>query len=238
MKIPAPWKSNSPALPQCHTGRSVLLSYPNADLGIAGWSRSPLLPVDGAVIDLASHLSTTDVTGRIASAINPSADAAFPAVLAMKVPTVGPSISLPLKDYAAPTFTKDVWDAITSDIDGLLIRGQQVTILCQGGHGRSGTVAAIICYLLSPTLVGPNPIEWVRERHCSEAVESESQIDYVFNILNLPRPTGVKAAKQYTSYIAGSGYNSPWPGYAPQTGLSTYHNDLYDRVINEWLCNF
>ena len=55
-------------------------------------------------------------------------------------------------------------------------------IQCLGGHGRTGTAAAILLYLLKDE---HNPIEYLREAYCKCIVETETQVRYVSNITGL-----------------------------------------------------
>jgi hypothetical protein len=66
-----------------------------------------------------------------------------------------------------------------------------------GGHGRTGTTLAILAHL-SGACGTADPVQWVRETYCQDAVETRSQIDYLVHEIGLT--TGQGGTK-------GSGYN-------------------------------
>uniref|UniRef100_A0A6M3XC56 Putative dual specificity phosphatase catalytic domain n=1 Tax=viral metagenome TaxID=1070528 RepID=A0A6M3XC56_9ZZZZ len=65
--------------------------------------------------------------------------------------------------------------------------GDSVEIGCQGGHGRTGTFIA--CLIANVEGLGAkDAIEAVRERHCKDCVETNSQIDCVYNFCGEEAP--------------------------------------------------
>ena len=79
-------------------------------------------------------------------------------------------------DRSIPTFDtqfwKQLWDYISTESKG------DVFVHCLGGHGRTGTIASILTQF-SGTCGTTNPITWIRNNYCEEAVESKAQIWYV-----------------------------------------------------------
>ena len=82
----------------------------------------------------------------------------------------------------------------------LPVMGAKVGLGCLGGHGRTGTVLS--CLVGLTDLVGDNddPVKWVRDHYCEEAVESDEQIEYVAAI------TGCKVLSEPSFQWGGYGY--------------------------------
>lgn len=104
--------------------------------------------------------------------------------------------------------------------------GRSVEIGCQGGHGRTGTFIA--CLIASVEGLGAyDSIEAVRERHCKDCVETNAQVDLVYNFCNEEPP------EHKPAYIYGirQGVNTPLVG-GKQGHLGTGvigGDDPYDR---------
>lgn len=62
----------------------------------------------------------------------------------------------------------------------LLPKNGRVMITCHGGHGRSGTCLAAI--LVARGMTSGQAMEYVRTVHCSKAVESQSQENYLITL--------------------------------------------------------
>jgi len=95
----------------------------------------------------------------------------------MKIPT----LYVPIKDYGIPT-VEDM-DLIVDFIKYHTSKGKEVVVSCIGGHGRTGTVLAVWAGLNGVE----NPIEYVRERYCECAVETEEQEEFVREYLRMRR---------------------------------------------------
>jgi len=85
-------------------------------------------------------------------------------------------------DMQAPELDLAFWQALYADLHNL--EGKAI-IHCMGGHGRTGTALAILAYL-SKASGDADPIEWVRKVYCAEAVETDSQIAYLKNVIGIP----------------------------------------------------
>jgi hypothetical protein len=130
---------------------------------------------------------------------------AFTTVLSVEDAVMEPKgwLSLPIEDMKAPEYSIKVWAALAEDVVKLINKEEKVVIACLGGHGRTGVACAILGYILAPTHVGDNPVEWIRKIHCDEAVETISQVDYVFKTLEplgLPQDARLKTLGSKTSY--------------------------------------
>jgi len=62
-----------------------------------------------------------------------------------------------------------------------LQKGKKIAIFCLGGHGRTGYIASILLYKLNGVL---DPIQYLRENYCKDAVESNSQVQRIADVLD------------------------------------------------------
>lgn len=109
------------------------------------------------------------------------------------------SISWP--DRGVPTFGGEFWDDLVDILDKESVkRPINVLFFCMGGHGRTGSALSIMCSLMDLS-VG-DPIQWVRDNYCREAVESVAQKTYIEEV------TGVKSHVTFESKWAG--YYKGW----------------------------
>jgi len=67
------------------------------------------------------------------------------------------------------------WQGLLSCIDP----GSRVVVCCIGGHGRTGTALVSILIASGMLLDVNQAIAFIREEHCTKAVESEAQITYL-----------------------------------------------------------
>ena len=90
-------------------------------------------------------------------------------------------------DFDVPLLYKADWLVITDNIR----KHCNTLIMCAGGHGRTGTVLAIVGCLLEYIPERKCPVSWVKENYCSRAIESQDQRDYIGFI------TGRKIKSEY-----------------------------------------
>lgn len=94
------------------------------------------------------------------------------------------SYYLPWTDYGLPeTPDEDVLDA-AAILLAAAYQGKRAETGCMGGHGRTGSLLAIVVLLDDyesgrPVRSGPEAVAYVREHHCDQAVEGKRQADYI-----------------------------------------------------------
>lgn len=121
-------------------------------------------------------------------------------------------------DYGVPKYTKAFWLALVSDI----YNRRMTTVHCQcaGGHGRTGTMLAILFQLSTNRFnnVG-DLIRYIREQYRPKAVETREQAYYIASIcdisvdgvdkLFIEKPIVVATKTQSTT--KGKGVDTPMP---------------------------
>ncbi len=79
-------------------------------------------------------------------------------------------------DYSIPNDDGELVEVVKWVLEELR-NGTTFEAACLGGHGRTGTFIA--CLLVAQGISPGEAIEYVREKHCKEAIESSKQVDYV-----------------------------------------------------------
>ena len=169
---------------ECHQGTidigSVIVENGNR-LIISGGGHGKQLNLTNTdlLIDLASTVDDTIVLNKAAQA-NES--------LSKITNYTMPAIEISWRDYGIPALNKEFWHHLVSSLKAFATERKEkttmVTFCCQGGHGRTGTALTIVGALLG--LNKDDPVEWLRSIYCAKAVESETQIKYISNILQIP----------------------------------------------------
>lgn len=115
-----------------------------------------------------------------------------------------PYIHIECEDQMAPAIDRAAWVALK---DYLATLDGPVAVMCEGGHGRTGTALAILGTLSGAIPQGTNPINWVRSYYCEDAIESWAQEAYIAEILGFeppPKPI-VAPVKPYTAPVPAGG---------------------------------
>ena len=198
-------------LKECHVGNKQIVQLEDEGSGwllAGGWSRGAIIRGNQAVIDLTG---TRTLTSQDIEPANNAGRMAFKNIL-KSVGTTVPILHLYIKDFDTPNDMKEYhWLALADDVKAIMSEGKDVLVACQGGHGRTGMVVAMLAYILRPDIVGVDPITWLREHYCQDVVETTSQISYVYDMLGLARPPNIKARSYYGggtgAYQGTGGYN-------------------------------
>lgn len=188
------------APPPCHEGMRQLGWINKAELMIGretaakNWDQA----VHGKIALIIGLLGDAYPQGDVVG-MNDKAKTLGLQELLVSTPVV-PNIWIKWPDYGIVRFNRAWWDRLLQIIgacDGAVL------LYCYGGHGRSGTAAAILCSLAGLIPEGQDPVAWLRNKYCHQAVESDSQLDYIEEITG--RKCVVAAAKSYTpTHYTGS----------------------------------
>jgi len=94
---------------------------------------------------------------------------------------LSPTIVCDWIDRAAPPWPIKLWEQIIESFGAI---NGNIGIHCQGGHGRTGTMIAILAGLTGQLKKDECPVLWARKHHCKKAVETNSQLNYIEEITN------------------------------------------------------
>ena len=157
----------SPHFKECHKG--VIKISDNPDVYLGGRSRS-MNPSewskdhpDGLLIDLAGVVYT-DLASNYGFSLSYTTKC----------------IQIHWEDWSACKLDATDWNSIAEEVN----RVGEALIFCQGGHGRTGTAAAILLTLFGKCN-GPEATGHVRSKYCVDAVESLEQTKYLDDLLGL-----------------------------------------------------
>ena len=108
-----------------------------------------------------------------------------------------PVLQIPWPDGDLPEVKPEFWPELVK-----LLPAGNVYVCCAGGHGRTGTALAALRLSSIPATTVREAILQVRKLHCPEAIETEDQIRYLYDLGTLiggldmvndsgqPRPRG------------------------------------------------
>ena len=106
-----------------------------------------------------------------------------------------PRILIPWPDGNAPSDVKEI-TAIAKYVINCAFNGNKVRIGCIGGHGRTGTMAALLVLLSNPGLGSVAAIDYVRSNYCKKAIESYEQELFLSQIAGEPETVVQKPKPQ------------------------------------------
>lgn len=107
----------------------------------------------------------------------------------------GEILYCPIQDYGVlPT---DVLNKLVSKILCRLKYGKKIGLFCQGGHGRTGYVASVVLGKLGYE----DPIGFLRQHYCEQAVESSAQVLHIAEVLGKPKLAEDYAVQNSLEYL-------------------------------------
>lgn len=140
----------------------------------AGSSHAPEPDAVDIIFDLAGRYSMWSLPSQWKSA----SLAAAPLVVDMHIP-----------DMTAPTWvSKEFWTTLWKDLKGEAVkRGGKLSVLvtCFGGHGRTGTVLAALALAANAVPKKTDPIAWLRDSYCDNAIETAAQLSYILSLFGI-----------------------------------------------------
>lgn len=157
-------------------------------------------------------VQATDLTDKRHDGMPPivSADEAAKAMLPASITGVkeAPRLRIDWPDFDIPRVSADWWAHLVAyfEANGPL----SVGVACDGGHGRTGTMLAVL-WAVSRARTEGNPVEAVRSFYCKKAVESREQIEYIKDVTGLDfeaRPAGLADLYKRTSQVNGQPYGA------------------------------
>jgi len=145
------------------------------------------------------------------------------------------------KDFNAGPLSQQEWAHLTRY---LRRQNRPIHIGCMGGHGRTGSALAIIATLLGCVPKGECPVKWIRDRYCSHAVETTSQLIYIEKITSrkvTSSPSShsqgivISSANKMNSFkfsddYSGSQKTMPYTGYAQGSAVDDYTGGKRESV--------
>ena len=121
------------------------------------------------------HTYGWEPRGMARAAITPyGMDNPFPDTEGAGTPLARPMLLVEWHDYSEP---EEIWLEVAQYALEQIQAGKNVDFGCFGGHGRTGTALATILILQGVT-VGL-AMKNIRDQYCEEAIESQSQVDWL-----------------------------------------------------------
>lgn len=180
----------------CHNDPTLLFSIGKARI----WGGSKDSMLDRS--DWALVITAAQIRFDCPVAVNEGAAELIPLVLSMADWKEPPIIRIDWPDYGVPALPKEWWKLLVETLKG--VEGD-VAVCCQGGHGRTGTALAILATLSGRVPKKADPVLWLRQKYCKEAVESASQLMYFTHVTG--KKTSAEEPKKW--YGQGSSYTPP-----------------------------
>ena len=131
-------------------------------------------------------------------------------------------------DMSAIDLQKPFWLSI---IELCKRRKWNIHVACFGGHGRTGTVLAILAGLMGATTT--DPVAYIRDKYCKHAVETDGQIDMIEHITGIK----VKSKNSKDKGIASSSYFDSLSGSKPKNKIKVVTNGDTPSWAKDWNCS-
>lgn len=172
----------------CHTGNVPVLEYKGVKFYGGGSFKNMSIWGMDYVIDLA-HVAKLNDMWSIPAAWKHTQ---------FKVPTI---LDWYMPDGSAPPVPGTFWSNLLEDL--VEEHAKNVLVVCQGGHGRTGTVLASIAFATGK-FTNVDVVEWLRKQYCDEAIERLAQIDYLKGIGVHTTALGSYSFPKVTSLVSHS----------------------------------
>lgn len=193
-------------LPPCHEEGQYLFSIGKARIHAGGLHARTLQGKTwGLVINLTgrSHADPEITQFNGAGGICPAFVNHVPASAGY------PELVIDWPDGQVPSLRRKNWRKLVFDLETF---DGDVLIHCHGGHGRTGTLLAILGHLGGP-LRGKDSVKWLRSTYCANVVETQAQITYLTKNMNIPTKEKPRFMPQPAwGFTQGQGGVSPISG--------------------------
>lgn len=155
----------------------------------------------------------------------------------------GTLVYLPITDYCALPI--DVLTSYVVKITTYLNMGSVVGMHCIGGHGRTGYVAAAVLWHLGVIQKEgyADPVKYVREKYCKNAIESVSQLESLEEFTGLVGLVEKYFTPKYSSKVIQSWGKGTWNSkdsaksgnysYGGYENGGLYGSDIYDPYYDD-----
>jgi len=172
---------------ECHEGTVFVFKDDENDISIFGGGRMRGVKIfsNSIVLDVGADVNSKKLVEREPLSLIPALDK-----YTYERDNVG-VIAIDISDGGVPDLPIEFWNILVA---GLRREKRDVIACCVGGHGRTGLVLSILAYLMC-NKAKTDPIKFVRDNYCENAVETYKQIEYIEKI------TGV-VTSQVPSYLA------------------------------------
>jgi len=149
-----------------------------------------------------------------------------------------PHLFIECSDGCAPPLDAQHWVSIADKLLEFTTSEHpfDVVVFCEGGHGRTGTVAAVLLYFLGAFDSEAKPMDpawWLRNRYCMEAVETYNQAEYITNMTGMEVKVAPSLEAIPNTWGAGIDTSGTGNGYAKPAGGATNAADpknTYEEV--------
>lgn len=117
-------------------------------------------------------------------------------------PWRGILLYLPIDDYGS--LPLDVLASYVGMLCRFLKEEKTVYVFCVGGHGRTGYIASAVVGKMLPD--ADDPVQYVRDNYCNDAVESQTQLASLAEFLGKPELKNKSTKQSYAWGAYSSGY--------------------------------
>jgi len=135
-------------------------------------------------------------------------------------------IRLEWPDMATPDMTAPDWRWLVGRLRALR---RPLHVSCAQGHGRTGSALAILAHFLGAMPAKADPVAWVREVYCPDAIETGAQIHYIETVTGRDSKCKPMPAMSYTGgKTLHNEYGQPYGWQEPYRGQlkPTYESAL------------
>jgi hypothetical protein len=177
-----------------HYGHTVL--YSTGDVQLYGARGSQLSPHAFDVVLDCANILTSQGGKAFVTCADPDIEARLNSRAASAYLRIGLSWPDGRAPDTEPSFWTELWAVLRSEAKRRSATPLAVVATCIGGHGRTGTCLASL--MIADGMSASAAIEHVRSQHCTSAIETATQIQFLFELdkaLNAATPSAADVEK-------------------------------------------